>query len=85
MYEVRDWLRKDVITAEVGADRSARLNEQHEGLQLQLRAQMLKLEGAVKELQCSIKTADKRAKAEFELGVVCSECNTAGLQDYKAH
>jgi hypothetical protein len=85
VYEVRDWLRKDVITAEVGADRSARLNEQHEGLQPQLRAQTLKLEGTMKELQCSIKTADKRAKAEFALGVVCSECKIAGLQDYKAH
>jgi len=85
VYEVRDWLRKDVITAEVGADRSARLNEQHEGIELQLRAKILKLEGTVKELQYSIKTAEKRARADFALGVVCSECKTAGLQDYKAY
>jgi hypothetical protein len=85
VYEVRDWLRKDVITAEVGADRSARLNEQHEGINLQLRTQILKLEGTVKELQYTIKTAEKRAKADFELGVVCSECKTADIQDYKAY
>jgi hypothetical protein len=44
----------------------------------------LRLEGRIKELEYSVKLADKRAEETSALGVVCSERNTTNLEDYKA-